>query len=746
MINIITDKILRMCRIRPLCILCPSLIIIIHLISAIIPAENKCLSEVKDKEYITAEGNVCSLSVVSGYNGDESEIYLNNVTITEPNGKDVSRWEDKHKKIRVYLPVKESIHIGQRIKVCGRVSFYEHATNPGQFDAYRFYMAKGVMFDIYDCSLKGATKEYDRLRDGLYRIRLNGEGILAKYLDTEDAAIIKAMMFGNKNEIPDKTRELFTKNGIAHILAISGLHISFLAMLLYRLLGYAGISVKIRSAISGIVIFMYGLMVGFSPSAFRAICMFAIFLLSKAIKRTYDMLTAMSFALTFVSLTEPNMLADTGLRLSYMAVLGVGILNIRNGRSKNKKEYRIIAALKLSGFVFLFTLPVVLSTYYEVAFYSILLNIVIIPLMSVLLSSSILLILTGGCGFVHIPTLFAGIDKIILGLYKLSCKLMSAHGFGRTNVGCPAVWQIVLYYILLMIAILYVGKKKAIIMTGAIFSAVMLMFVHPMSGLDIWMLDIGQGDCMVLFKSDSILGPRSAYIIDCGSSSDKKVGNRRLVPMLKYFGTDRIDGIFITHPDADHINGIEELLSDSDMENITIGSIYTYEGFTGCNELATISDMHDITGLHKNCCIQDGKLTFKVLYPYSGYPTYDANAASLVMEVSYQDFCMLTMGDAGIEAENYAVYNESDIIPHSYSVLKVGHHGSSTSSSEKFLNTYRPTIALISCGYNNSYGHPHKQILKRLSDVGADMYRTDCLGAIKIHSDGYKISVKAYLD
>ena len=235
MIKKITDRILLICRVRPLCVLCPALIVLIYLISAIIPDENEYGINLKDKEYITAEGNVCSMSVKSGYNGEESEIYLNDVYIYDRESDSNNPINNKHKKIRVYLPDKEGIHIGQRIKINGRLSYYKHATNPGQFDAYEFYTAKGVMFDVYDCRLMACSKEYNRLRDCLYRIRLKGEGILAEYLDTEDAAIIKAMMFGNKNEIPDETKDLFVKNGIAHIRAISGLHISFLAMLLYKI-------------------------------------------------------------------------------------------------------------------------------------------------------------------------------------------------------------------------------------------------------------------------------------------------------------------------------------------------------------------------------------------------------------------------------------------------------------------------------------------------------------------------------
>ncbi len=672
-------------------------------------------------------------------------------------------------RIRVQLPTDSRIHIGQYINVRGKVHFFEDATNPGQFDAHKFYMGRGVLFDVYDGRLEAASGSYSHIRDGLLHIRLSGEAILGRYLDKEDASIIKAMLFGNKSELNEEIRTLFRENGIAHILAISGLHISFLAMLFYRLLGWLSLPLKIRVAVSEAAIILYGMMVGFTASSFRAICMFSFFLLAKGLLRTYDMLNAVALSLAFTALICPAMLFDTGLQLSYTAVIGVGYFYLRF-KNNIHAPGRYFGAFYVSLFVFLSTLPVMLLSYYEVAFYSILLNLFIIPLMSVLLTASILLVL---CGNFFRPGLSILLIKSILWMYKSLCRFLSDLDIGGFNIGAPKTWQIIAFYLILMIAVNYKGMHRTAVSCGMLLSSVILIYIRPSFGLDICMMDVGQGDCMVLMASDSILLESHTYIIDCGSSSKKSVGEKRLIPMLKYYGTDVIEGVFITHPDEDHISGIEELLCEAGKEHIKIKNVYVYEGFLGTDELKKIEDMTQVSvgpvtsgpneiivtdsvnrelkkdvpvlhGIDRGEVITDGDLVFNVLNPKRGTDVMDANEASLVMDVSYRDFHMLTTGDAGEGAERDILRAFGDKDVH-FDVLKTGHHGSSSSSCEEFLSWVRPRVALISCGRNNQYGHPHKETLMRLEGAGADIMRTDRSGALRIKTDGKHIRAILFL-
>ena len=552
----------------------------------------------------------------------------------------------------------EQLKIGQWVDFVGELSYFAEATNPGEFNAYEYYGNTGVLFQVYNAKVIGRGVGYNAIAQKLYELRLEGEAMLANWLGIEDAAIMKAMIFGNKNEITSDVKESFRKNGIAHILAISGLHISFLAMGLYMLLIRAGAGIRIAALISEVTIILYGIMVGFPISAFRAICMFSIFLAAKLFLRSYDLLTAMSVSLTLVLVFNPIRIMDSGLKLSYMAVMGVGFFY--NSFRKNVwKAPKWLDPVFISLFVFLSTLPILLSAYYEIAVYSIVLNPIIIPLMSVLLVATIGIILLGGisfCGWIVQGLTY--VVSTILGVYKGLCSFLSENGAGRFNVGSPDIWQIIIFYGLLIIAV-YIRKKKktgcqmaVVRMVFCVAMGIWVLFYRPYSGLNVWMLDVGQGDCMVIQNESG-----HTYIIDGGSSSRKRIGERVLIPMLKYYGVNQIEAVFITHPDEDHMNGIRELVEAQREECLLIRNIYVYEGFFGDGDIASIANTAasyetTVIGLHKGQVISDGRLNISVLYPKSGHGIDNSNNASLVMKVNYGGFCMITTGDVETEGES----------------------------------------------------------------------------------------------
>lgn len=646
----------------------------------------------------------------------------------------------------------EQLNIGQRIRVTGKVAYYERASNPGQFDMYLFNRQRGNLFQLKNARVVAKGNKYSHLRTGLYHLRKKGENILATYLSETDAAIMKAMIFGNKDELDKDVKELFQRNGIAHILAISGLHISFIGMGLYEMLRRMGLKVKVCALISGILIILYGILVGMPVSAVRAITMFGIFLGAKFIGRTYDMLSAWSFAVCLVLLERPHLIRDVSFQLSFMAVLGVAFFYVSFAK-KIVKTPAWASSVMVSLWVFLTTLPILLNAYYEVAFYSILLNLVIIPLMSALMIFTFLMLFTWW--MVPVARFFAYIPTYILFLYKASCEKLagmklSGLSLASRNLGAPGMWKVALYYGLLILVVSWGGQKRAIrrivrsIMIMAM--AVLLMLVRPHRDLSIWMLDVGQGDCMVIQNDNG-----HVYVIDGGSSSVNSVGEKRIIPFLKYMGVNEVEAIFLTHPDADHMNGIEGLVEKGRDENIEINRIIEYEAFAQAtddaselylNQLADCRGI-EVCGMESGDFIKDGSLIFHIIYPDAGMSVTDTNNASLVMKVEYGDFSMLTTGDVEESGEECMLRKGSDI---SADVLKVAHHGSSSSSSDEFLAKIRPQVSLISVGDNNSYGHPHKDTLERLDASGSRYVRTDEYGCITVKakkSGAYKVEIYA---
>ena len=642
--------ILRQIRIRPIVFLAIVAVILDILLVRVFFSD---AVNVEDGSVLTIEASVKSMEVktVAG-----EEVLA--VTV-----EDISDVDLEAKSVLCYFPIETKLKIGQRIRARGSVALFQHATNPGQFDYADYNFHKGVSFAMFECRLLAVGNHYSGLRQGLYEIRLRGEGILVKYLSSEDAAIMKAMLFGNKSEIDSETKELFTKNGIAHILAISGLHISFLAMSLYKLLRKFGIKLRISAIISEIFIILYGVMVGFPISAFRAIFMFSLFLASRTIKRSYDMLTAMSLSLIILIISYPPRLFDTGLIMSFLAVLGVGFF----GDSYLRNIWKVpdfLQSIFISVWILLSTLPVMAVSYYEVPIYSLALNLLVIPLMSLLLTCGVILVI---CPISSVVT--ARIIGLILYSYKGACAYLENSGIGRINIGAPNTAQAVVYYFLLVLAVWWplihirfnvIGSLRRNIVTGMIVVLALFLFcIRPCRGLDVYMLDVGQGDCMVI-RNDN----KNVYIIDGGSSSVKKVGEYRIIPCLKWMGVNEIEAVFITHPDSDHMNGLIELLAKQRKEALTVKRVYIFAGAMGAEEYDELSMLCrnsnvELLGIGRGDVLVDGELKFSVLSP--GVYGYDrasevyldptSNNASLVMHIKYKNFDMLTTGDVEKEGE-----------------------------------------------------------------------------------------------
>ena len=730
-------------RCRPICVAALILIVLIALSNLFFPRSidnyYNYLNdlEIVDNRYSEFSGTIVYLQKKEYGGEDVLSAKVKNVRTDSG-----TRITSYYQYITVNLPKECDIRIGQRILYGGKASFYTHATNPGEFDYADYCSNIGNMFTVKNATILARSSSYNILSHTLFRIRLGAEAILQQNLTFEDAAIMKAMLLGNKNEISDDTKELFQKNGIAHILAISGLHISLIGMAMFKLLRKTHLSIPLSSGISMSIILLYGLMVGMSTSAVRAITMFSIFLLSKCIKRTYDIMTSVSVAFCLLLIYNRGLINDSGFQLSFLAVLGVGLMcSLFQKNVATAPKWA--SPMLISFFVFMTTLPVILSSYYEVALYSILLNLIIIPPMSILIGTTVILLLTGlVSNFVSYKLYFicrlpALIVSIILHVYKSLCRFCESNGLGRFNIGSPSGYQIIAYYILLIIGCLFPQKVtdkkgKRVMLSLCLFAtAFFVISFHPHFGCNIYCVDVGQGDCMLIQNDNG-----NTYIIDGGSSSTKNVGEKRIVPLVKYLGINTIDGIFLTHPDSDHTNGIADLLDNCTKEHLHVKNIYIYEGFrnldgSGFDDIYRLSDINNINivTLASGNVISDNNLIFHVLYPYKGKTTANLNDASLCMNVEYRGFHMLTTGDMESSAELWITENIKNC---DYDILKVAHHGSSSSTSDSFLSYARPDVAIISVGENNTYGHPHRDTLYRLKNHNTAVFRTDKLGCIRI--------------
>lgn len=666
------------------------------------------------------------------------------------------------------------LKIGQHVLMSGNYTAWEQPTNPGQFNIGKYYCSQGILGQFKKCKIIKQGTNYFKFREEMWKIRQEMNHFLIMELGEDDGALISAMLLGEKSGLKEEDKNLYQRSGISHILAISGLHLMLLGMGVFRVLKVILGCSKRVAAISIILMSIYCIFTGNSISTIRATIMFALSLIAPILGRSYDSLSALGLAAILQLFINPYVLNNSGFLLSFLAVIGVTFLapKLQELLGANGKFMKSLCVSLSSA---LTTLPVLLCSYGTYPWYSIFLNLLILPAMSVLLFFAVLLVMIRGTignemvveigkievfGSTMETILFVlmkikefiviGI-KLILKYFEICCKIFEHSPLQDGYIGAPTKLQIVLYACLVAGAISGIIKHSFFARKMILLSAIAILTMRLDFGTELTMLDVGQGDGIVIRNSNG-----HVYISDCGSSSVSKVGKYRLIPFLKYKGYGKIKGIFLSHLDEDHRNGLMELLEMAPEEKIEIEYLFLPESVLGIEEDSEIvgeleslarQNKTEVVYLKQGDKIKDGKMEFLCLHPNSNQnqwnTTEDRNNQSLVLFMTYRNFEMLLTGDVEQQGELETVEYIDRV--GTVDVLKVAHHGSSGSSSEEFLKAINPKLSLISCGKNNSYGHPHEETLERLEKVGSKVMNTAESGAITIEIVGRKVKVDGYV-
>ena len=663
---------------------------------------------------------------------------------------------------------------GRKISCTGSFEAFDGELNPGQFDANAYYKNEGYtgILDAKDIRL---VKEEESFSPDIYLHRLN-LAISEKYkkiLGDKNAGSLSAMVLGDKRGLDEEIKELYQENSISHLLSISGLHISLLGGAVFLFLRRLKISFSFPLITSSIILIIYGAFTGFSVSTSRAVVMMSVLFISFVIGKSYDLPSGLALAALILIVMNHRVIYQSGFLLSFFAVIGIFYImpellyifkvDIYHKRGIIKGLHLLLASIISSISVLLATLPIVLNNFYEVSLTGIILNIIVIPLMSLVIITGLL------GGFVALVSeilgsFLLGITHYILNLYTLFCRLGDRLTFLRLIIGKPDKWQIVLYYLILVIVFYFLALKrrenklrslknnlpegyntsKRIVVTGLMTFTSFLIIAYKPREFSINMLDIGQGDCFVVND-----GNNDIYISDCGSTTVQNVGKTRLLPFLKSKGWGKVDTIFISHMDKDHVNGVNDLLKCAE---ITIGRIIISASYKSdklncaeLEELKELAKMRDIKLFYmkKGDEIVGKDISFRCIYPTGEEDIKDQNEASIVMRMDYKGLSMLFTGDiAGSTEEKIIEGSDEDILD--CDILKVCHHGSKNSSTDDFLKKVSPKLYLISCGLMNRYGHPHRDALSRMTEEGGRILRTDHMGGTQIKlADGKFIITKA---
>ena len=593
------------------------------------------------------------------------------------------------------------------------------------------------------------------------------------------SSIFVGLILGDTSNIEEDIQDDFKIANISHVLAISGMHITYIIIgieiLFKKLFG------KIRTRIVTIVILiLYMFITGFTPSVVRASIMGIFLIFSKLIYRKNDIWTSISLSLLILLIYNPFLILNVGLQLSYLGTIGIICFNknvysflrklkIRNKKIKYKIKRRVILfvdkikeilSVTLSAQIII--LPIMLFNFNVLGIYFFISNV----LVSLIIGPVIII------GFVCTLISFLSVElaKLLAIFMELGIRFLidiaeiSHLPFSKIYIPTPKIFHIILYYILIIIMNKIYGsfnsknpsftdirirnlialykykfnqsKKKILKISITIFILVLLLIPNIfLKNLKIHFVDVGQGDCTFIVTPNN-----KTILIDGGGSTSNEydVGESTLLPYILDRGYTKIDYIFISHFDQDHVGGLFTIL-----EELEVGQVYiskqeenseNYQKF-----LKIIKDKKiNVTILKQGDCLKiENNTYFDILWPIEEQIQENVlNNNAMVMKLRFKEFSMLFTGDIEDVAEKkmLSIYGEKSSSFFKADVLKVAHHGSKTSTIQEFFEKVNPKICLIGVGENNMFGHPANEVVERFS--GRKIYRTDENGEIILKTNG----------
>jgi len=670
------------------------------------------------------------------------------------------------------------VYQGDTVTITGRIRPIRNFSNPGGFDYKRYMSFKGVHATVYaKASSIRVTKRKTThcVSDYIAMFRGRISGLIESSIRKEHKHVLKALLTGEKENIPKALREAFNRAGAAHLLAISGLHIGIVSSLSFFL--FRGMFSRIRcflwnawaeksaAVLSCIPVLFYGILSGMSPSTQRAVIMVTVFLLTFLFEKRQDMLNTIAVAAFAILFVSPASLYSVSFQLSFAAVFFIVYASSNLVKQNGKDEslrLRIVRKTVLFFFISLFaiagTLPLVAFYFNQISFAGLITNFLFIPIIGfVIVPLGLMSILLFP---IHMPAAGFGISicGVLLEKTIVLIKFISSVPFSAFKVVSPSHFEIVCIYLLLIVSI-HSAKEPAVFLrrNKSRVCALTLLFALGIDAgywlhkrffnteLTITILDVGQGSAaLVEFPG------RHRMLIDGGGFSDNTVfdvGERILAPFLWRNKIRTINTLVLSHPNCDHLNGLiyiaEHFHVDTVLSTNETSESNAYQLFL---DTIIANDIHmpAFEDIQKSLMING--VTMDILYPPDRFTDkketsfrQDSNNNSLVVRLKLGTVSFLFPGDIMKDAEHELVSLSGDELQST--LLVAPHHGSRTSSTEPFLRAVAPEAVIISSGWNNWYNMPHPEVLERYNKLGFQIFRTDRHGAISIRTDGNELEV-----
>jgi len=661
---------------------------------------------------------------INSQNKSDENSYFNsyNAVVISINGNNLKNEEQTI----IYMDKKENVEENSIIKIKGNVASTDMSKNKLLFNYKNYLRSKKIAVTIFaEGSVVVIKENYSPLNEISIKFRNYAENTFYKNLNEQNADIMLSIILGEIDYLDEKLYDNIKEMGLAHIFAVSGSHIVLMYGFLLTVLKLTGLNRRASWMATWGLIWFYGFLIGFPLSVMRTLVMFTLLFGSEVLYRKYRSLNSIGLAALVLTIYNPYWIFDAGFLLSFSAALSFIIYNkyiAKNILSDNI----ILRNIYMFLFLQIFTLPVIAYYFNYIPVMGIIYNLLLLPIFTVILVFGFLLLILNGL-FSFLLTVPFMIFNYILTSLRYVVYISDEFAFNGMIIETMSMCGIIFFYIAVFFMIyLYNNKascaRKYGITTLICFYTISYVIV-PMTDDCLYfnVADAGQG----LFTS--VRYKDKDLIIDCGSSSNKSFGEYTVVPYLTKRGTNNVDGVFISHWDTDHYSGLNEVFNS----HIKVKSVFA---FSSNDEI-----LEEITIVNKAGEINiDESVNIKVLWPDKNYISENKNNESLVLLLKYKNKSILFPGDIEENVEKLVLQdlNHSDIIV-------VPHHGSDTSSTESFVNTIKPVIAVLSYGKNN-YGIPSEQVLARYEKVKSKIISTFEQGEINFILKDDKLYYNTY--
>ena len=638
--------------------------------------------------------------------------------------------------------VSHDLKYGAECKIYGEPELPDAARNPGQFDYQKYLLGQGITYQIVIDSMESLDCYGASFMHNIYQLRTDLIQFVQKEISPETAVWLNALVLGDDTQISDETTELFQRWNLSHILAISGLHVGLLVGLFYFLLVKMNVLTKEKA--QWVIIFflpLYAVIAGGEPSVMRASTMVLLFMLANKLNWKFSVTDVLSIVFMVLILLDPYILYHIGFQLSFCVTLG--LLLSKNWLSQSNISF--FSVLKVSFVSQMIILPLQVEYFFTFQPLSILLNLLVVPYFTLFVIPLMffMLLLAPLAGFLisHIDRLFVNIHEF----FMLILEFIDQFLYFPWVIGTfPLVGAIVYYALFLMLMENLETKNRNHAFRYGIYltALLMLMVIRPYFSPagNITMLDIGQGDAMVIelpYRKGVIMVDAGAQMAFESDEPSDRVFKQIIKPYLYSRGISKVDAVFISHEDTDHMGSLRYMAENMMIDSVIVSDFYTFsEQMTE----ALANNGTTVLRVSPEETVTIGDQTFYVLAPEQDKQS--ANENSLVLYTAIGGKTWLFTGDIGTETEHKLVNAYPEL---QADVLKVAHHGSDTSTDPVFLQKLHPEYGLISAGENNMYGHPHTSVIEALEEANINIVRTDQKGAIQYYFSKSEGTFSTYL-